>query len=323
MKPGVPSAILTIDGRSLNAAEAALVSLRLVLANETHHRAEITLWPDSKFAKVKPGASLSIALGTVDAEEDVLSGEITAVTQKATTIVIEGFSATAALSISRRSQTYLSQSIADIVRDLAGEIDIDEVEADLKLQAYSVDNQRTVWAHLVELAGLAGAELGSSAGGGLRFVPVRSGSATRSFRHGADVLDWNIATDQTADAPGVAAHGAGSEAGETKWHWILRDPLGPSSKPSRVVGAFHSQDGAEKLAKALDADAKRAALAGWLRLVGESKVRPGEIVDVSDLPGKNPGPMRVLEVRHALDARGFLTHLAVEGGGAGGTGLSI
>jgi hypothetical protein len=252
-----------------------------------------------------------------------LSGTIATVSQTATTIVLEGLGSTAALSRTRRSQTYVSQSVADIVRDLAAEVDVDEIQADLKLEAYSVDDHRTVWSHLKELAELSGAELGSSASGGLRFVPVRSGSATRKFRHGAEVLEWKIESDPAADSLGVAAHGAGSEAGQQKWHWILRDPLGSGAKPSRVVGAFHSRDAADQLAKALDARAKRGALDGWLRLVGESKVRPGEIVAVTDLPGDDPGPLRVVEVRHALDAAGFLTHLAVEGGGAGGLGVSL
>ncbi len=322
MKPGPPSAILTVDGRSLSAAEAGLLSLRIVLANEAHHWARIRVWPRSKLAGVKPGATLSIALGPVDSEEDVLSGEITSVSQTAAAVVLEGLSATAALSRTRRSQTYVSQSVADIVRDLAGEIDVDEIESDLKLEAYSVDDQRSVWSHLMELAELSGAELGSSADGGLRFVPVRSGSATRNFRHGAEVLEWKLEMAQPPEPLEVASHGAGSEAGQEKWHWILHDPLASASKPSRVVGAFHSRDAAETLAKALAARAKRAAVDGWLRVVGESKVRPGEIVAVDDLPGDDPGPLRVLEVRHTLDATGFLTHLAVEGGGAG-LGLSI
>ena len=323
MKPGQPSAVMTIDGRSLSAAEAALVSLRVVLANGAHPWAEIVVWPRSKFAAAKPGSSLSVALGTVGSEEDVLSGEITSVSQTVGGVVLEGLGATAALSRARRSETYVRQSVADIVRDLAGAVDVDEIEADLKLEAYSVDDRRTVWGHLVELARLSGAEVGSSAGGGLRFLPVRSGTATRNFRHGAELLEWKIAAGRAADSPGVAPHGAGSEAGQEKWHWLLRDPLGSPDKPSLVVGAFHSRDAAGKLAEALEARAKRAARGGWLRLVGESKVRPGEIVAVSDLPGNDPGPLRVLEVRHAFDAGGFMTSLAVEGGGAGAAGLSI
>lgn len=324
MKPGRPSAIITIDGRALKAAEAGLAGLTVVLRNGSHHWVRLVVWSDSKFAGAKPGASLSIALGIVDSEEDILTGEITSVTQKGAAVVIEGLSATGALSNTKRSQTYVSQSIADIVRDLASAVDVDEIDAALKLEAYSVDDRQSVWAHLLALAELVGAEVGSSGSGGLRFVPVRSGAATRTFRHGADVLDWQIMKNQNASKPpGVAPHGSGSEAGQQKWHWILHDPLGAASDPSRIVSAFRNRDAAEMLAKALEARSQRTAVWGWVRLVGESKVRPGEIVEVKDLPGGDSGALRVLEVTHDLDASGFLTRLAIEGAGGSGAGLSL
>jgi hypothetical protein len=322
MKPGRPSAIITIDGRDLSASEAGLVRLRVVLRNGAHHWAEIVVWPDSKFATVKPGASLAIALGTIDAEADVLAGEVTSVLRTGDAVVIEGLSATAALSQARRSQTYVSQSIADIVRDLASAVDVDEIEASVKLEAYSVDHRRSVWGHLLDLAGLTGAEVGVSPSGALRFVPIRSGTATRTFRHGAEVIEWQIAANgKPAEAPDVVPHGAGSEAGQKKWHWLLHDPVGTSGKPSRVIGAFHSRAAADALAKALGTRAERAAFRGWVKLVGESKVRPGEIVEVTDLPGGDSKALRVLEVAHAFDASGFLTSLGVEG--AGGQGVSV
>ncbi|HEX7333966.1 MAG TPA: hypothetical protein VF290_20850 [Pyrinomonadaceae bacterium] len=323
MKPGRPSAILTIDGRALSVAEAAVAALTVVLQNGSHHWAEIVVWPESKFASVKPGASISVALGTVDSEEDVLAGKIASISQSGAAVVLEALGTTAELSQTRRSQTYVSQSIADIVRDLAGPVDIDEVDSDVRLQAYSVDDRRSVWGHLLDLSRLTGAELGSSASGGLRFVPVRSGSATRKFRHGADLLEWKIAANRSAEKPlAIAPHGAGSEAGQEKWHWLLHDPVGSSGKPSQVVGGFHSRDASDNLNQALEARVKRASVWGSLRVVGESKVRPGEIVAVDGLPGDDPGALRVLEVRHAFDDSGFITQLAVEGGGAD-LGLSL
>ena len=322
MKPGRPSALVTIDGRALSAAEAGLVRLRVVLRNGAHHWTEIVVWPDSKFATAKPGASIAIALGTVDSEEDVLAGAVTSVLRAGDAVVIEGLSATAALSQTRRSQTYVSQSIADIVRDLASAVDVDEIEASVKLEAYSADQRRSVWGHLLDLAALSGAELGSSASGGLRFVPIRSGSATRTFRYGAEVLDWQIASNgKTEAAPDVVPHGAGSEAGQQKWHWLLHDPVGTSGNPSRVIGGFHSREAADALAKALGARAQRAAFRGWVRLVGESKLRPGEIIEITDLPGANSTPLRVVEVAHVFDAWAFVTSASVEGAGTQGPSL--
>lgn len=322
MKPGRPSALIAIDGRKLNAAEAALVHLSLVLSNGSHNSAELVFWPRTKFASAAVGSKISVAAGTNGAEKDVLAGEITAVSRTPLGVAIEALAATVQLSRSRRSQTYINQSVADIVRDLARPVDIDEVEADLQLEAYSVDTERTVWGHLLDLARLSGADVGSSPAGGLRFVPVRPGSASRTFRFGADILDWDVAKAKGFEVPGVAPHGAASEAGKDKWHWLVRDPVGAGGKPSRVVGAFHTRDAADQLASALKDRAKRSDLRGEVRLVGEPRVRPGEVVKIRDLPGPDPGPLRVLEVHHELDGSGFLTSLVVEGAG-GGPGLPI
>jgi hypothetical protein len=251
-------------------------------------------------------------------EEDVLSGEVVSVSQTPLAVVVEAIAATVQLSRTRRSQTYISQSVADIVRDLAGPVDIDEIQADLQLEAYSVDAQRTVWGHILTLAHLSGAEVGCSPTGGLRFVPVRSGSATRILRYGAAILDWDVAASQAFAAPGVAPHGAASEAGQDKWHWLVRDPVGAGGKPSWVIGAFHTRDAADQLASALAKRAVRAGLRGEVVIVGEPGVRPGEVIQISGLPGHDPGPLRVLAVHHRLDGHGFLTSLTVEGSGGGG-----
>ena len=88
-----------------------------------------------------------------------------------------------------------------------------------------------------------------------------------------------------------------------------------------MIGAFHSRAAADTLAKALGARAQRAAFRGWVRLVGESKVRPGEIVEVTDLPGGDSEALRILEVAHVFGATGFLTSLGVEGAGSQGASI--
>jgi hypothetical protein len=51
-----------------------------------------------------------------------------------------------------------------------------------------------------------------------------------------------------------------------------------------------------------------------LLIVGHAALRPGAVVQLVDLPGNNPGKLRVLAVQHRLDrVSGFLTRLTVEG----------
>jgi hypothetical protein len=303
VKPGRPSATITIDGTSLTAFEAGLHRLTVSMSHGTHHTAELTLWSDSKFAKSAAGASIAIALGVEGEEEDLLTGEIAGAVGNPSAVRLDAVSATIALSRARKSQTYVSQTVADIVNDLASDVDVDEVSADLTLSAYSVDQRRTIWAHLVDLASLAGADLGCAASGGLRFVPPATGPGPFSFMYGATVLEWRLSTSTPLPVRKIAASGAASEQGAEKWHWLLHDPVGPDASPTRVVGAFHTRDAADALAKALGERAARTAVRGFVRLVGEAGLRPGEVIEIADLPGPAAGPFRLLTVDHTFDAR--------------------
>ena len=319
MKPGRPSATITIDGKSLTAFEAGLVRLTVEMAHGTHHTAELTLWPKSKFADSSAGAPITLALGVDGDDGDLLTGEIAGTGGNSTGVRLDAVSATIALSRARKSQTYVSQTVADIVNDLASDVDVDEVSAGLTLSAYSVDQRRTVWSHLVELASLAGADLGCAASGGLRFVPPASGPGSFRFMFGATVLEWRLANLTPPSVPKIAPNGAASEQGSDKWHWFLFDPVGQGADPTRVVGAFHTRDAADALAKSLEDRAARAAVRGYVRLVGDAGLRPGEVIEIKDLPGPVAGPFRLLTVQHTFDARyGFYTDATVEGGGAGG-----
>jgi hypothetical protein len=308
-----PRAVVTIDGRRLTSAEAALVRLRVALGFGAHDAAELVVWPTSKFAGATAGAVMSIALGEDGDEEDVWAGEVVTVEAGADGVVIDGLASTVVLSRTRLAQTYADQSVADIVHDLVP--DADEVSGDTQLPAYAIDGHRAVWAHVLDLARLVGADVGASPEGTLRFVPPRTGTADVTLRYVADVLTWTAGPARAPDVPAVGAHGAGSEAGADGWHWLLREPtaVGPAGAPVLVVPAVRTRDAADVMARALASRAARAARRGRLRLVGHPEIRPGELVEVTDLPG-DPGTLRVLEVEHVLDARdGFITSLVVEG----------
>ncbi|HVE86640.1 MAG TPA: hypothetical protein VND93_27470 [Myxococcales bacterium] len=316
-----PNAVLTVGGQDYSAAEAALVRLRLYLGlSGSHDAAELTLWPSTKLKDAAAGDTLEISLGETDGEEAVFTGEVTEVLAGADAVVLEGLAATVALSRSRKSQSYLSQSVADIVKDLASDIDVDEVQGDLQLDAYAVDDRRSLWSHVLDLAALTGADVGCSAEGGLRFSPFQGGSADVSLRYGADVLSWHAGPRAAPAVPTVIASGAASDAGAEKWHWLTRDPASGSTS-ARVVAAFRTRDAADQLNQALADRAGRAALRGQVTLVGRTDVRPGARVEIQDLPTGDLGTLRVLAVEHVLDARaGFTTALTVESAGGGGGG---
>jgi phage protein D len=315
-----PRAKVTLDGTSLSSAEAALARATVSLsAAGSHDRVELWLWSSTKLSSAGAGSTLSLALGEDGSESDVFSGEVTEVRASADGLYLEALASTIKLSRARKSQTYLSQSVADIVRDLASDVGIDEVQGDTQLDAYSVDDRRNVWMHLLDLARLVGADVSASAAGELRFVPPRTGSADAKLRYGADLLWWSVGGAPQPDAPDVAAQGAGSESGADKWHWIKREPsfVNGQGAPLLVVPALRTRDAAETMAQALSDRAARAATQGSVAVRGNPDLRPGDLVELSDLPSGDPGTLRVLDVVHVLDGRrGFATSLRVEGAGS-------
>jgi phage protein D len=309
-----PSVHVTIGSRDLSAAEAGLVSLRIVLGRCSHDTAELVLWPRSKFASASSGDKMTIGLGYGGDEEDVWTGKVSSVEYTPDSVVIAGLGPTFALSQERKSQSYVSQKISQIVRDLAGSVDIEEAEADGELSYYAVDHQRSIWGHLLDLASLSGSDILTSASGGLRFIPQSSVGTNVEARMGRDLLHWRISTGAAGKARKFALHGAASEAGSEKWHWLNAS----SGDGAEVIGAFHTQELANGLGKASETRNQRAAVHGEAELTGRPTLRPGDALRLKDIEG-DPGVLRVLSVCHTLRAgSGFRTHVRVEGGALGG-----
>jgi hypothetical protein len=259
---------------------------------------------------------------TDGSDTTVWTGTVSGVRGGAAYVALEGLSATSVLNRQRKSQTYVQQTVADIVRDLAAEVEIEALEADLELSAYAVDGGRTVWWHILDLARLTGADVSASPGGALRFTAPRSGAADHTFQFGSTLLAWDIAAVSPPEAATVVPHGAASEAGRQKWHWILNDPAGAGAEPARLVGAFHSRAAAEALGKALEARAARATVRGWFTVVGHAELRPADLVELEGLAGPTSGLYRVTALRHTFDGHtGYTTRADVEGGGEAGGGI--
>ena len=126
------------------------------------------------------------------------------------------------------------------------------------LAAYHVDERRSVWTHVRELARLTGAEL-SSAGAG-RSTSARSRrAADHTLRHGADLVAWDVGPRGGAGtAVSVVPFGAASEEGTAKWHILLREPEGSSPKGPVIVAGGAARPGR----RAGAADALRRAPGG-------------------------------------------------------------
>lgn len=307
-----PSVRITLGGRTLSAAEAGLEKLRVYLGLGCHDAAEISLWKRSKFASAKTGDVVSIQLGSAGGEEDVWAGKIESAEHTPVRTVLTGCSETLALSREHTSQTFVGQRVSQIVQALCGGVAVDKVQGDAELSYYAVDHRRSVWGHLLDLATLTGSDILSVPTGGLRFAPINTLPSATQFRFGHELLDWRIATGGEGSPGGFAPHGASSEAGSEKWHWVNSDPAqGAGGK--RITGSFHAKALADDLSKASAARAKRAALRGEIELTGQVSLRPGDVFQIADWESGDPGPLRALSVTHSVDGvSGFRTFARVE-----------
>jgi hypothetical protein len=307
-----PDAHITLNGRSFTAAEGAVARLVVHLSVVGAHDAvTLDLWPGSVLAGASPGARMAVSLGERGETTEVWAGVVDEVGPGPVGTRVSGVAHTAVLSRTRVSRSWAGTSAADIVRDLAGEVPVDEVEGTTTFDAYAVDARRTVWRHVLALAAHVGAEVGAAADGGLRFVPPRKGGADVVLRKGAELLEWRVGGSTAAAPLPVFAHGAASESGT--WSWLRRDPTG--GDPAVVVGAFRQREAADASTKAREARAARAGLHGEVLAVGNPELRAGVLVE---LDGLEVETVRVREVTHVLDGdRGFTSRLVVEGSGAG------
>ncbi len=314
---------VTAGGRTLTSAEAAVAALRIELSIcGAHDAAELTLWRGSRLEGVSPGDDLSVALGEAGSETGVWTGRVLEVEGGPDGLMVSGLALSEELSRTYRSQAYLQQGVADIVNDLASEVEIDTVECDMRLESYCVDTRLSIWEHLRSLAEISGSALGSSPSGGFRFTPASSPGDSHQLHYGIDVLSWRVASRPQPVPAALAAHGAASEQGSSRWHWLRNDPA-PAADENRthVIGAFHSKDAVDVLSEAFAAAAQRGETEGCVELWSRPEVRPGDHLALAGLPGGDQA-VRALRVCHRVDGRrGFVTECRVEGGEGGG-GLS-
>jgi hypothetical protein len=336
----LPTLQVTVDGRALSGPQAAAVALQVDLAvGPAHDRALVAVAPASPLADVTPGAATEVALGYGEERRTVLTGAVSHVDGGPWGGVVEVLAATAALSQGRTGRSFVSQSVADIVTALAGQVGVatGEVAAPLRLAVYHADERRSIWDHLQELARLAGCETSCDERGRLRFRSLPGGGGLgggvaglasaasdvgaslvgggrRRLRHGSELAGWwTHAEPVPEDALEVVPHGNSSGQGLGQWHVVLKEPDGGA--PSGLVlvpAAVRDRDAADALRQGRRGRLERGGRRATVVTLGDAGIRPGDGVGLEDLPAGDGG-YRVVAVRHELSSRtGFRTTLDLE-----------
>lgn len=314
-----PACTITADGTGYTSAEAALVSMTIELGlDRGHDLALIHCSHLSPLRDLLPDSTCAVSLGPVDAEIDVFSGVITRVAQQLTGVIIEVLAGTYPLSCYFGAQAYEGQTVGDIINDLAGraEVETGTIDGSMAVGIWHVTEQRSAWWHINRLARLGEYEILCDETGALNVRPVGSGGLNHIFRYGAEILSLEAAHHRDpGNSYPYGPAGAGSELGSDKWQVLLREPVGDEPQgPATIVGALRDRNTAEEMAQGVSAAMTRSLFSGRVRIIGDPDVRPGDTVDVTDLPGQDDFSARVTAVCHTFDSTsGFSTTLRLGG----------
>lgn len=330
-----PDANLTVDGQAFSAAESGLSELQVELGlNGALDTATLVLSSLSPVVAVAPGAAIEIGLVVGGDETPVLVGSVVDSRRTPWGAVVVAQTEAAVLARAHLGRAYLAQTAAEIATDLvtSGGARTGTIEAPLDLPSYSVSERRTVWRALQDLAQLSGSVLRSQADGTVDFAPPRAGPADHSLRAGAELLTWVVGSVDPAGAvPAVVPSGAGSEAGSSRWQFLLAEPdSGSPDGPTLVPMPVRTRDAAQSVHDRLAAAGARRRGAAAVTVVGGQAVRAGDLVDLEDLPGGEGARLaaqaagaaglagdggsafHVLEAHHVLDGWGLRSRLRLE-----------
>jgi phage protein D len=308
-----PAAELTVDGRKLTLAEAAIAQCAVessVLGQ--HDRATIVLAPLSPLLDTAAGAQAELAIGYGDDTETVLTGTVGRVGQVPWGTCLEVLSKSSALDGVRVGRAYVQQTVGDIARDLLGQggVDPGDVDGGATLAVYHVHERRSAWHHLRALAVLFGVELSSGGDGSVNLHAPRTGTADHTFRAGAEFLGWVAGTNaERAKRPSTGPFSAASEQGSDAWSLVHHEPGG--SGDHGVFPAIRDQDGASARDDAVEGARLRAKGFARASVTGNAALRAGDLVELDGVD-RAAGTYRTLAVTHRIDDGGFVSTLTLE-----------
>jgi hypothetical protein len=264
----------------------------------------------------------AVFAGTVGAIHRSLSGETRIV-------AVNGGAALAALRLNR---SYEKRTVGDIVRDLASEAGVDagSIEDGPTLPFYVVDDGRSGWMHVGDLAAKSGFLARFAPDGSLDVGPASEGEPAQTFTFAQDVLALDAAEcPPVAGAITVVGEGAAGTQGDAAWSWLVKDPSGVtgtagSGDPARLLRdrSLRTLDAASGAAEATAARAAAGATTARLLVAGAPKATVGATVAVVGTPdGALDGTYVVRGVRHRYAKReGFASLLLLSRSGDAAAG---
>jgi phage protein D len=284
---------------------------------------------------IRPGDSIEADLGYDDELTRVFTGEVDQVIAGIEQQVIKCSDSARRLVTLHINQTFEQQTAGDIAAGLAGEakVDVAQKDAGVELPLFVIDETKNGFEHIRELAEKNGFDFYLNAQGKLVFKKPSMGSAARTFRYGADILEVDVfQQDVPYQKVEVRGESPASSLGIEKAHWLVKtfdDSLGTAGSGQSVLNV---QDPAVKTKAAADAMAAgileritAKAVRGYLKALGAQDVMLGDVIAVADhFDDIVNGTYQVWSIRHHFSkSRGFVSRFMINRSGEFAAGPAI
>ncbi len=273
---------------------------------------------------VAGGDTVSVELGYADnGLSKVMEGMVDSAESSTRTLRIRGLSAMTKLLGLRLFQTYEKQTAGAIVADLAGQADVatGDVEDGLDFPAYVIDESKSAYQHIQDLAEKCGFDIYLDVDSGLMFKEFTKSTADHTFEYAKDILKLEV-SDRKQGYHSVEVWGESpvSAEGEETSHWLTKSRedfkgVAGSGLPLLLIKdpSIATKDAAEAYAKAKLRSIERRRRTGELTVLGKPEVKLGDAIEIKGMPDANTnGTFQVRWVSHLLSkAAGFITSIGI------------
>jgi phage protein D len=216
-------------------------------------------------------------------------------------------------------QTFEGKTAGEIVRDLAGRVNLDVATIDdgITFPSYVVDSRRSALAHIRDLATLSGVDAYIDSNGKLVFQAFTTGNLIHLVDFAKQILTLELdrrgGLDVTVKAFGESPTGS---AGSDAWGWLTKDfsqsaGTSGSGSPTLIVErpALRTAEAAATAASAGLRALERRAVRGRVDMPGRPAVKLGDAIRLREVPFDGfDGTYQVRRVVHRITKeRGFIT----------------
>jgi phage protein D len=267
----------------------------------------------------KRGDEVEVALGYADdagALTRVVKGEVDRVEPSLETTRVLGYGSDMKLLRNFAEQTYKALTAGAIIRDLAGKasVPVERTEDGINFPIYVVDGERSIYAHMLDLAESCGFDLYLTPAGKLVFEKFQQGQTVHVFEYAKHIISLDVRrATPAAEQVEVWGESATGTNGDDAAAWITTDfsgAKGVAGTGRRLLLQRPALRTATAARTALT-ELQRRSVRGRLVTIGRAEVKLGDALRLAALPDDSlNGNYQVRGVNHRITKTGgFITRI--------------